>query len=261
MINFFNYIKFCYKSTSNHGVHSPFVYDLITFFLFNIKWKKERSFFCIKKHQQSNSLLFIEGLKKYLLNYNKDNLSDQFFFKVQSKDNLIELIRNIVLSNNGELNDNQLCCKGMRVIHVKKENRKPPNSYAMRLLVEFDQCIGHTGQVLKVPYSQVFFAPKAGRTTHSLMLADNVKDKYSSTNTRVVEVWLLMCGEKEVPDANDKFRDNWLRKELVLTSFFPTERPVGIGDDVNVVTLIVLMFHNCHSSATSMCPNDRNHGC
>ena len=113
MINFFNYIKFCYKSTSNHGVHSPFVYDLITFFLFNIKWKKERNFFCIKKHLQSNSLLFIEGLKKYLLNYNKDNLSDQFFFKVQSKDNLIELINklNIKYSQFVLFIDNSHCLK------------------------------------------------------------------------------------------------------------------------------------------------------
>lgn len=44
---------------------------------------------------QSNSIFFIEGLKKYLLNYNKNNLSDQFFFKVQSKDNLIELINKL----------------------------------------------------------------------------------------------------------------------------------------------------------------------
>ena len=95
MINFFNYIKFCFRSTSNHGVHSPFVYDLITFCFFNKKWKKKRNFFCVKKHMQSNSIFFIEGLKKYLLNYNKNNLSDQFFFKVHSKDNLIELINKL----------------------------------------------------------------------------------------------------------------------------------------------------------------------
>jgi hypothetical protein len=66
------------------------------------------------------------------------------------------------------------------------------------------------------------------------MLADNVKHKYTTSDTNVVEVWLLMCGEKEVP-MNDKFRDYQLRKELVLTSVFPTERPVGIQDDVTAV--------------------------
>ena len=113
MINFFNYIKFCCKSTSNHGVHSPFVYDLITFCFFNKKWKKKRNFFYIKKHLQSNSIFFIEGLKKYLLNYNKNNLSDQFVLKLQSKDNLIELINklNIKYSQFVLFIDNSHCLK------------------------------------------------------------------------------------------------------------------------------------------------------
>ena len=149
-------------------------------------------------------------------------------FQSYVEDNLIVLMRELVELDSTEILDhihsNSIHNEEFLVIHASLEKRVLTNSTAMRLLVEFNQPIGHTGSVSNVPYNHTFFAPNVGRTTCSLMLADNVKDKYTSDETNVVEVWLLIYGENEEPEINDKYRDDQLRKELVLTSFLPVER-------------------------------------
>ena len=92
MINLFHYIKFYLKSTNNHGVHSPFIYGLITFCFYNENWKKKRKNYFLEKNLEKNLEFFRHELNKYLLNYNDKNILDQFFIKLKSNKNPIKLI-------------------------------------------------------------------------------------------------------------------------------------------------------------------------
>ena len=97
MINLFNYIIFYLRSTNNHGVHSPFIYDLLTFCFYNKKWKKERKNFILKKNLENNLSFFINELNSFLIYYNKNNILNQFFIKLKLDKNPIDLIDSLNL--------------------------------------------------------------------------------------------------------------------------------------------------------------------
>jgi len=95
VIKIFDYIKFCAKSKTNHGVHSPFVYDLITSCFFNDKWIKKRRNIFTNESLKSNSLYIIKVLKSFIKNYNGHNQSNQIILKICSKDNPLKSIEKL----------------------------------------------------------------------------------------------------------------------------------------------------------------------
>jgi len=95
VIRIFDYIKFYAKSKTNHGVHSPFVYDLITSCFFNEKWIKERKSIFTKENLKSNSLYIIKKLKEFIKNYNEYNQSNLIILNIYSRDNHLKLIEKL----------------------------------------------------------------------------------------------------------------------------------------------------------------------
>ncbi len=95
MIKIFDYIKFCAKSKTNHGVHSPFVYNLITSCFFNEKWIRKRKNIFTNKSLKNNSLYIIKELKSFMKNYNYHNQSNQIILNIYSKDNPLKSIEKL----------------------------------------------------------------------------------------------------------------------------------------------------------------------
>ena len=119
MVDIFDYIKFYFKSTSNHSVHSPFVYNLISFCFFDGIWKNKKKNFLFKKNSKSNSMFFLNRLKEHL----KNNLKDQLFLEIKSNYDQILLIDelNVKYVEFVLLIDN---CQNKRSIIKKIKNKK-----------------------------------------------------------------------------------------------------------------------------------------
>ena len=119
MVYIFDYIKFYFKSTSNHNIHSPLVYDLISFCFFDGMWKRKKKNFLFKKNNKSNSIFFLNRLKEHL----KYNLKDELFFTIKSDYDQILLIDelNVKYIEFVLMIDN---CQNMRPLVNKIKNKK-----------------------------------------------------------------------------------------------------------------------------------------
>ena len=92
MVKFYNYLNFYLKSETYRGVHSPFVFKLIKFCFYDKSWKKEKKFIFLKKNKKSNTIFFVKKLKIYLSNNCLNNASDNFIFKIASKNKHVEML-------------------------------------------------------------------------------------------------------------------------------------------------------------------------
>ena len=76
------------KSNTNHGIHSPFVYDLITTCFFSGSWTKEKHFITSKIQLKKKLFNLIRKLNNYVLRYNVINKTSIVVFNLSliSKD-------------------------------------------------------------------------------------------------------------------------------------------------------------------------------
>ncbi len=65
MSSFFQYLIFCLKATTHHGVHSPFVYQLTTNCFYTSEWRKKRTFPLTENGFQKMDMLFKQRLTSY----------------------------------------------------------------------------------------------------------------------------------------------------------------------------------------------------
>jgi len=68
MIHWFRYLMFRWKATNHHGVHSPFVFELITACFFNSVWKKEVFFPFSTRQYERLTQLFLDKLEAWRQN-------------------------------------------------------------------------------------------------------------------------------------------------------------------------------------------------
>ena len=83
------------KSNTNHGIHSPFVYDLITTCFFSGSWTKEKHFITSK----IKLFNLIKKLNNYVLKYNVINQTSIVVFNLSLISNDHKEIEYLSLNN------------------------------------------------------------------------------------------------------------------------------------------------------------------
>lgn len=83
------------KSNTNHGIHSPFVYDLITTCFFSGSWTKEKHFITSK----IKLFNLIKKLNNYVLRYNVINQTSIVVFNLSLTSNDHKEIEYLSLNN------------------------------------------------------------------------------------------------------------------------------------------------------------------
>ena len=78
MTSFFHYFLFCCKATTHHGVHSPFIFQLITNCFFNSEWLKIRRLPITADGFHKMDLLFKKLLKDYFAKNEKNRFTLTF---------------------------------------------------------------------------------------------------------------------------------------------------------------------------------------
>ena len=87
------------KSNTNHGIHSPFVYDLITTCFFSGSWTKEKHFITSKIKLKKNLFNLIRKLNNYILRYNVINQTNIVVFNLSLISNDHKEIEYLSLNN------------------------------------------------------------------------------------------------------------------------------------------------------------------